>query len=66
MLNYKMFEGKTIASINDIAVNQLVFFFTDKTVAVIDTEHKGHGIYGPELIAFGNKKEVENKIGYAL
>jgi hypothetical protein len=66
MLNYEMFNGKTIASVDNIAVNQLVFFFTDKTVAVIDTEYKGHGLYGPELIAFGNKKEVENKIGYAL
>lgn len=64
-MNKEMLYGKTIKKIDDNSVNQVVFFFTDNTVAVYDTENNGYG-YGPELIAFGTKEQVEKDIGYSL
>lgn len=66
IMSYKQLHGKTIKKIDNSSVNQLIFHFTDDTVAVIDTEAKGHGLYGPELIACGQKPEVEQKVGYSF
>lgn len=62
-LSNKVFVGKTIKSVKVLGVNCWAFCFTDKTFAVIDTVSFGAGFFGPELIAYGSKDEVNEKIG---
>lgn len=50
----KFLEGKTILRVDTKSVNVWFFFFTDGTSIAIDTEAKGHGIYGP---VFANTEE---------
>lgn len=41
------FVGKTVKSIDTSSANCWIFHFTDGTSVLVDTEAKGHGLYGP-------------------
>lgn len=46
MFKKEQFIGKTIAKVDNRALNYLVFTFSDGTKAAIETEAAGCGIYG--------------------
>jgi hypothetical protein len=54
-----VFEGKTIERVDARSVNCWTFFFSDGTYATIDTEARGHGIYGPSVVEAGQQRDFE-------
>jgi hypothetical protein len=55
MATMQQFCGKRLVRVDSSAANCWVLHFDDGSYAVVDTEAKGYGIYGPVLVEHESK-----------
>jgi hypothetical protein len=55
-LKWNSIVGKTIKAVKEESINCVQIDFTDGTDVMVDTEARGHGIYGPILFATAEYK----------